>query len=82
MIAPLSIKSQNFARIDSIAMHTPMLATRSLADLAAYSQANAQSDLEIVRFYFVWVARNIRYDEAASKIPNSEFTEQKLLCSS
>ncbi len=74
---PLSINGQNFARIDSIAMNAPALATRSPLDLAAYCQANAQSELEAVRFYFVWVARNIRYDMASTNIPNMEFDHQK-----
>ncbi len=77
LMPPLSIKSQNYARIDSIAMHAPVMATRSLDDLAAYCQANAASDLEKARFYFVWVARNIRYDEKAAKIPSVEFDQKK-----
>jgi hypothetical protein len=77
LILPLSIKSQNFARIDSIAMHAPDLATRTLDDLAAYCQANAESEVEKVRFYFVWVARNIRYDEKAAKIPSIDFDQKK-----
>ena len=77
VLPPLSINGQNFARIDSIAMNAPPLATRSLEDLAAYCQANAHTELEIVRFYFVWVARNIRYDEVAAKIPNIEFDHRK-----
>jgi hypothetical protein len=77
LLHPLSIKCQDFARIDSIAMNAPDLATRSLDDLAAYCQANAESELEKVRFYFVWIARNIRYDERMSKVPSIEFDQKK-----
>ncbi|MBL7813645.1 MAG: hypothetical protein JNL70_01480 [Saprospiraceae bacterium] len=91
VLLPLSMRGQNFARIDSIAMHAPPMATRSLSDLAAYCQANAHSDLEIVRFYFVWVARNIRYDERAAMMttinfdarrqsPQFVFRSQKAIC--
>ncbi len=71
------MQGQNFARIDSIAMKAPLLATKSTADLVAYCKANARTDLEAVRFYFVWVARNIRYDEEAAKIVRLEFDSKK-----
>jgi Transglutaminase-like superfamily len=74
---PLSMNGQDFSRIDSLAMNTPSLATHSPHDLAAYCQANAQSELEAVRFYFVWVARNIRYDMSAASISNADFDHQK-----
>ena len=77
LMPPLSISCQNFARIDSLAMNAPPLAKKSPLDLAAYCQANAHSDLEMVRFYFVWVARNTQYDERAAKIPNLEFDQRK-----
>ena len=76
-ILPLSINAQDFARIDSIAMNTPSLAKQSPLDLAAYCQANAHSELEQVRFYFVWVARNIRYDMNLAKVVNAEFDHRK-----
>lgn len=71
------MSGQDFSRIDSIAMNTPSLAKRSPLDLAAYCQANAESELEKVRFYFVWVARNIRYDMNLAKVTNAEFDHRK-----
>ncbi|MDZ7881163.1 MAG: transglutaminase domain-containing protein [Saprospiraceae bacterium] len=62
---PLSSTAQNFARIDSLAVNTPIWTTRTAADLSAYCDANAVGELEKVRFYYVWIARNIRYDEKA-----------------
>lgn len=62
---PLSMSAQNFARIDSLAVNAPIWTTRTEVDLSAYCDANAVGELEKVRFYFVWIARNIRYDEKA-----------------
>ena len=76
-IRPLSMQGQNFARIDSLAMKTPLLATQSTADLVAYCKANARTDAEIARFYFVWVARNIHYDEEIAQLINFEFDSKK-----
>ena len=76
-IAPLSMSGQIFARIDSLAMKAPLLAQRSPLDLAAYCRANADNQLEAVRFYFVWVARNIRYDESLSVVSNADFDHGK-----
>jgi hypothetical protein len=61
--APLSMAAQNFARIDSLAVNAPIWTTRTAVDLSAYCDANAVGELEKVRFYYVWIARNIRYDE-------------------
>ena len=60
---PLSISAQNYARIDSLAINTPGFASQTMADLSAYCEANAYSEAEKVRFYFVWIARNIQYDD-------------------
>ena len=76
-ITPLSIKGQNFARIDTIAMKAPSFATKSTADLVAYCKANARTDIEAARFYFVWIAKNVRYDEAAAKQVYIEFDSKK-----
>ena len=64
-LSPLSMSAQNFARIDSLAVNAPIWTTRTEVDLSAYCDANAVGELEKVRFYFVWIARNIRYDEKA-----------------
>ena len=76
-IYPLSIKGQNFARIDSLAMKTPLLAAQSTKDLVAFCIANARNDMEIARFYFVWVARHIRYDEETANLVRLEFDSKK-----
>ncbi len=75
-IHPLSMWAQNFARIDSIAMNAPLFATKSTAYLVAYCKANAHDDLEKTRFYFVWVARNIHYDEETAKTVRLDFDSQ------
>jgi hypothetical protein len=62
-LGPLSITAQNFARIDSLAVNAPIWTTRTAEDLSAYCEANAVGELEKVRFYFVWIARHIRYDD-------------------
>ncbi len=76
-LTPLSIQGQNFARIDSIAMKTPFGVTQSMSDLVAFCKANARTDLEVARFYFVWIARNIHYDEEIAKTVRVEFDAQK-----
>ncbi len=48
--------------IDYIALNTPQYATSSIESLVIYGQSNTQSELELTRFYFVWLAQNIIYD--------------------
>ncbi len=78
-LAPLSITAQNFARIDSLAVNAPIWTTRTAADLSAYCDANAVGELEKVRFYFVWIARHIRYDEKAYGVyrQNADYNVEK-----
>ena len=61
-LGPLSIHAQDFSRIDSLAVNAPIWTTRTTEDLSAYCDANAIGELEKVRFYYVWIAQNIRYD--------------------
>jgi hypothetical protein len=76
---PLSIAAQNFARIDSLAVNAPIWTTRTAPDLSAYCDANAVGELEKVRFYFVWIARHIRYDEKTYSVfrQNSDYNVEK-----
>lgn len=76
---PLSITAQNFARIDSLAVNAPIWTTRTAADLSAYCDANAIGELEKVRFYFVWIARHIRYDESTYGVyrQNADYNIEK-----
>jgi hypothetical protein len=78
-LPPLSISAQNFARIDSLAVNAPIWTTRTAMDLSAYCDANAVGELEKVRFYFVWIARNIRYDEKTygTYRQNSDYNVEK-----
>jgi hypothetical protein len=78
-LGPLSIAAQNFARIDSLAVNAPIWTTRTAQDLSAYCEANAVGELEKVRFYFVWIARHIRYDEKAYGVyrQNSDYNIEK-----
>ncbi len=78
-LGPLSITAQNFARIDSLAVNAPIWTTRTAEDLSAYCEANAVGELEKVRFYFVWIARHIRYDEKAYGVyrQNSDYNVEK-----
>ena len=78
-LLPLSIGAQNFARIDSLAVNAPIWTTRTAGDLSAYCDANAVGELEKVRFYFVWIARNIRYDEKTygTYRQNSDYNVEK-----
>jgi hypothetical protein len=68
ILSPLSIAAQNFERIDSLVFKIPELATRTPADLVAFAKANANDKTELVRFFYVWVARNIRYDFNAYRL--------------
>jgi hypothetical protein len=78
-LGPLSIAAQNFARIDSLAVNAPIWTTRTAEDLSAYCEANAVGELEKVRFYFVWIARHVRYDQSTYSVyrQNSDYNVEK-----
>jgi Transglutaminase-like superfamily len=63
-LSPLSATSKTFARVDFAALHTDNVPFTSIEDLVNYGKKNTVTDLEALRFYFVWVARNIHYDMA------------------
>lgn len=48
--------------IDSLAVHTPQYATANIDSLISFCNTIAQTELEQVRFYFVWTATHIHYD--------------------
>ena len=78
-LGPLSITAQDFSRIDSLAVNAPIWTTRTTEDLSAYCDANAVGELEKVRFYYVWIARNIRYDNRAYGVyrQNADYNIEK-----
>jgi Transglutaminase-like superfamily len=65
ILPPLSIGAQSFERIDSLVFNIPELATRAPEDLVAFGKVNTRNQTELVRFFYVWIARNIRYDNKA-----------------
>lgn len=75
--------------IDDIAMNTPQYAANSIESLVIYGQSNTQSELELTRFYFVWLAQNIVYDtiefeatkrNLAKQSYDSVFQNRKAIC--
>jgi Transglutaminase-like superfamily len=80
-----NLSSQNFRRIDSLSIHTPFETTLSIDSLVAHCQNHATTDLERVRFYFVWIATHIEYDEKSAGIDKQSaeavFTNHKAVCS-
>lgn len=54
-----------FSSIDQYAENCPKAVETSVASLAAYLQKNTNSDLEKARMIYVWITKNIRYDDHA-----------------
>lgn len=77
--------AEKFSRIDSVSIHTHETVNHSINALIAYCEKHATTDLERVRFYFVWVATHIQYDEYApgndKQNPESVFKNKKAVCS-
>ena len=79
-----NIISENFQSIDSLSIQTPNEKMRSLDGLVAYCESQTQTDLGRVRFYFVWIATHIQYDENSmndNQDALSVFNTKKALCS-
>jgi hypothetical protein len=78
-LSHISATSKTFARVDFAALHTDNVVFSSIEDLVNYGKKNTVNDLEALRFYFVWVARNIRYDMAelttTQRNPNKQAPE-------
>jgi Transglutaminase-like superfamily len=69
--------SNAFARIDYAATHTDNINFSSIEDLVNYGKKNAVNDIEALRFYFVWVARNVQYDANELKVPERNPAKQE-----
>lgn len=55
-------KTTDFTDIDKIAREAPKKYSQSIEELTTYLTKDAQSDLEKVRAFYVWVTDNIKYD--------------------
>ncbi len=53
---------EDFSKIDAFARQTPAAEAISVEQLAGYLTQEAQTDLEKVRAFFVWISENVRYD--------------------
>ena len=81
---PKNLLSENFSRIDSLSIQTPPETMLSMDKLVAYCDSHAQTDLSRVRFYFVWIATHIEYDEMVgndNQNPDTVFKNKKAVCS-
>ncbi len=81
---PKNLFAENFSRIDSLSIQTPSETMHSMSNLVAYCENNALTDLSRVRFYFVWIATHIEYDETAginTQNPETVFKTKKAVCS-
>ena len=79
-----NLLSENFYSIDSLSIQTPSEKMRSLAGLVAYCESQTQTDLARVRFYFVWIAAHVQYDEKSTsdkQTPLIVFQTKKAVCS-
>jgi Transglutaminase-like superfamily len=88
-LSQLSATSKTFARVDFAALHSDNVPFSSIEDLVNYGKKNTVTDLEALRFYFVWVAKNIRYDMAElnttqrnpnKQVPETVFRNRQGIC--
>jgi tetratricopeptide (TPR) repeat protein len=63
--------------VDRLAENTPAYACESIESLMSYGKKNTKTELETVRFYFVWVARNIHYDTMELNAPKQSTAKQE-----
>jgi tetratricopeptide (TPR) repeat protein len=75
--------------VDRLAQNTPAYACESIESLMSFGKKNTKTELETVRFYFVWLAQNIHYDtlerdaakqETAKQEPDFVFKTRKGIC--
>ncbi len=81
---PKNLLSENFNRIDSLSIQAPSETMRSMDKLVTYCESHALTDLARVRFYFVWVATHVEYDEKMcndKQHPDTVFKHKKAVCS-
>lgn len=57
-----SLNAQNFNSVDNHAKQAPKSAQKNVETLAEYLNTGANSDIEKVRAYYVWLTHNIVYD--------------------
>ena len=76
-LTSIAATSRNFAKIDFVATHTDNVNFSSIEDLVNYGKKNAANDVETLRFYFVWVARNVQYDVDELKTPHRNPAKQE-----
>ena len=77
-------------RVDALALSTNGAAEfTNIEDLVQYGRKNGLNEAESLRFYFVWIARNIHYDadelkaekrDAAKQEPEAVFRQRKAIC--
>ena len=79
----------NFNSADNLALNTPQYIAENMESLVAYGQTNTQSELEMTRFLFVWLAQNIHYDSSelyalkrttSKQLSDSVFLNRKGIC--
>jgi hypothetical protein len=81
---PKNLLSEDFRQIDSLAIQAPVEASASMDNLVAYCEKNIESELDRVRFYFVWIATHVDYDEVMrldQQDPERVFVNRKAICS-
>jgi Transglutaminase-like superfamily len=75
--------------VDKLAQNVPSYACESIDSLMVFGKKHTKTSLETVRFYFVWLAKNIRYDtlesraikpQTAKQEPDSVFHNRKGIC--
>ncbi|MBL7813646.1 MAG: hypothetical protein JNL70_01485 [Saprospiraceae bacterium] len=84
LFLPKNVFSENFKYIDSLSLRLTEQSVQSLEDLVSYCEQYTQSDVARVRFYFVWVATHIQYDESLNtenQSPEQVFSNKKAICS-
>jgi Transglutaminase-like superfamily len=85
----IAAHSKIFSRVDYVATHTDNINFLSIEDLVFYGKKNTLNEVEALRFYFVWVARNVQYDtqelkseqrNPAKQEPETVFRNRQALC--
>lgn len=80
---------EDFSFADKLALNAPVSATQSIESLAAFAKANTKTESELARFYFVWLAQNVHYDNAeitatkrttSKQEPKNVFAARKAIC--
>ena len=77
------LSALTLSHIDSLSIQTPYESERSIDALVSYCEKSTWNDFQRVRFYFVWIATHVQYDEGIynPQTPEYVFTNKKALCS-